>query len=77
MKAKALEMLKRKVYLTDLCDELTSEEEKELAELEKQFALIKDSLSEEDKNWMYRGFAGWYDKFMDMETKMFIKPRGG
>jgi len=77
MKEKALEMLKRKVYLADICDDLTPEEEKELKELDKDFEDIKANLSEEEKNWLYRGFAGWYDKFMDMETKMFIKPRGG
>lgn len=77
MKEKALEILKRKVYLSDVCDDLTANEEKELAELEGIFEDIKAGLSEDDKNWLYRGFAGWYDKFMGMETKMFIKPRGG
>jgi len=77
MKEKALEMLKRKVYLADICDDLTPDEEKELAGLDKNFEEIKATLSEDEKDWLYRGFAGWYDKFMDMETKMFIKPRGG
>lgn len=77
MKEKALELLKRKVYLADICDDLTEDEVRELAELDKTFEEIKAGLSEDDKNWLYRGFAGWYDKFMDMETKMFIKPRGG
>jgi len=77
MKEKALELLKRKVYLTDVCDELTPEEEAELAEAETCFEDLKAGLSEDEKNWLYREFAGWYDKFMDMETKMFIKPRGG
>lgn len=77
MKEKALELLKRKVYLSDVCDDLTPEEELELARTEKDFESAKSVLCEEDKNWLYRNFAGWYDKFMDMETKMFIKPRGG
>jgi len=77
MKEKALELLKRKVYLSDVCDDLTPDEELELCELETIFEKVKAGLSEEDKNWLYAGFAGWYDKFMDMETKMFIKPRGG
>lgn len=77
MKEKALELLKRKVYLADVCDDLTPEEEAELTELETSFEKVKAGLDEDEKNWLYRGFAGWYDKFMDMETKMFIKPRGG
>ncbi|ADD69709.1 hypothetical protein Dacet_2959 [Denitrovibrio acetiphilus DSM 12809] len=77
MRDKALAMLKRKIYLADICDELTCEEEAELAELDKDFENIKSALNEDDKNWLYDGFAVWYDKFMDMETKMFIKPRGG
>jgi hypothetical protein len=77
MREKALKLLKRKVYLSDICDELTMEEESELLAIESEFENIKNTLSEEDKNWLYAGFAGWYDKFMDMETKMFIKPRGG
>lgn len=77
MKEQALILLKRKVYLADVCDELTREEEAELAKVSAEFEEIKAILSEDDKNWLYAGFAGWYDKFMDMETKMFIKPRGG
>lgn len=77
MKYKALDMLKRKVYLADMCDELTCEEEKELSEIEVTFEELKSQLCEDDINWMYQAFAVWYDKFMDFETKMFIKPRGG
>jgi len=77
MKEKALALLKRKVYLADICDDLTPEEELELEGLEISFEKVKAGLSEEDKDWLYAGFAGWYSKFMDMETKMFIKPRGG
>ncbi|PLX70815.1 MAG: hypothetical protein C0602_04735 [Denitrovibrio sp.] len=77
MKEKALKLLKRKVYLADICDELTPSEEAELPMIEKEFEEIKAKLSEDEKNWLYAGFAGWYEKFMDMETKMFIKPRGG
>jgi hypothetical protein len=53
------------------------EEEAELASLETEFEEVKSQLSEDEKNWLYAGFAGWYDKLIDMETKMFIKPRGG
>jgi len=78
MKEGALEILKRKVYLSDVCgDDLTKEEQAELDKLERDFESMKSNLSEDEKNWLYAGFAGWYDKFMDMETKMFIKPRGG
>ncbi len=77
MREEALKQLKRKVYLADVCDELTAEEEIELAKLDVSFEKVKAGLSEDDKNWLYANFAGWYDKFMDMETKMFIKPRGG
>jgi len=78
MKEHALNMLKRKVYLADVCgDDLTKAEEAELALLEAEFEKAKSALSEDEKNWLYAGFAGWYDKFIDMETKMFIKPRGG
>lgn len=77
MKEEALKLLKRKVYLADVCEELTPEETEELAKLEIRFEAVKAGLNEEDKNWLYRGFAGWYDKFMNMETTMFVKPRGG
>jgi hypothetical protein len=77
VKYKALDILKRKVYLTDMCDDLTDDEILELEKLEAEFSELKSKMNEEDINWMYRGFAGWYDKFMDFETKMFIKPRGG
>ncbi|MGD9807583.1 MAG: hypothetical protein AB7E76_01400 [Deferribacterales bacterium] len=78
MKEHALKLLKRKVYLADVCgDDLTREEEAELASLETEFEEVKSQLSEDEKNWLYAGFAGWYDKLIDMETKMFIKPRGG
>ncbi|PLX68017.1 MAG: hypothetical protein C0603_07860 [Denitrovibrio sp.] len=77
MKEEALKQLKRKVYLADVCDELTPDEQDELSRLNVSFEEIKATLSEDEKNWLYAGFAGWYDKFMDMETKMFIKPRGG
>ena len=77
MKEEALKQLKRKVYLADVCDELTPDEAEELAQLEVSFEEIKTGLSEDEKDWLYAGFAGWYNKFMHMETTMFIKPRGG
>lgn len=77
MKYRALELFKRAVYLRDVCDELTPEEEIELKQADEEFNRIKKTLSEDELNWMYQGFAVWYDKFMDMETTMFIKPRGG
>lgn len=77
LKYRALDLLKRTVYLRDVCDELTEEEERELVSADEEFKSIKSRLSEDELNWMYQGFAVWYDKFMNMETTMFIKPRGG
>lgn len=50
MKEKALEILKRKVYLADVCGEdLSREEQTELETLTTEFEKVKSGLDEDEK----------------------------
>ena len=77
MKEKALEIRKQILPMKDAYDELDPEERIELKQLQKEHDDLYNALSDEDKAWYDEKFSVWYTQFLDIETKIFIKPCEG
>lgn len=77
MKEKALEIRKTILPMKDAYDELEPEDISELKRLQKEHDEIYASLSEEEKKWYADKFGAWYEQYLDMEAKVFIKPCEG
>lgn len=77
MKEKALELKKKILPMKEAIEELSIKERQELDSLEAEYSNQYDSLSEDDKKWVDSEFGVWYGKFLEVETKIFIKPCEG
>jgi hypothetical protein len=77
MKEKILEIRKQILPMKDAFEQLNIDEREELAKLQKEHDEGYDKLSEEDKAWYSDEFGTWYGKYLDVETKIFIKPGEG
>ena len=77
MKEKALALRKEILPMKDAYEELDPEERIELKKLQKEHDDLYNALSDEDKKWYDEHFSVWYAKFLDVETKIFIKPCEG
>jgi hypothetical protein len=77
MKEEALKIRKTILPMKDAYEELDPEERIELKELQKQHDDMYAKLSDADKQWYDSEFSVWYAKYLDIETKIFIKPSEG
>jgi len=77
MKEEALKIRKKILPMKDAYEELDPEERIELKQLQKEHDDMYSTLSDEDKKWYDSNFADWYAKYLDIETKIFIKPSEG
>jgi hypothetical protein len=77
MKEKALELRTDITRMKDSWEELTMSEREVVKNNEKKYSEIAAGLSEKDKEWVEDGFAAWYSKYLEVETKIFIKPCEG
>lgn len=77
MKEKALEIRKQILPMKDALEELSPEERDELKTLQKEHDELYEALSAEDKAWYNEKFGIWYYKYIEVETKIFIKPCEG
>lgn len=77
MKEKALEIRKQILPMKDAIDELSPDEREELNSLQKEHDDLYNALSEDDKAWYEDQFGRWYYKYIEVETKIFIKPCEG
>lgn len=77
MKETALEIRKKILPMKDAYEELDPEERMELKKLQKEHDDLYNALSEEDKKWYDDKFGTWYTQFLEVETKIFIKPCEG
>lgn len=77
MKEKALAIRKEILPMKDAYDELDPDERVELKKLQKEHDDLYNALSEEDKVWYENEFGQWYEKYLDIEAKIFIKPCEG
>lgn len=77
MKEKALEIRKQILPMKDAYEELDPDERAELKQLQKEHDNLYNALSEDDQKWYDERFASWYSEYLDVETKIFIKPCEG
>lgn len=77
MKEKALELKKDFTRMKDDWEVLTEAEKQVAREKEAEYGKIAASLSEEDLKWIEDGFGVWYGEYLNVETKIFIKPCEG
>ncbi|MGE4318405.1 MAG: hypothetical protein AB7E96_05810 [Deferribacterales bacterium] len=77
MKEKALEIRKQILPMKDAYEELDPEERIELKQLQKEHDELYSALSDADKKWYDDKFGTWYTQYLEVETKIFIKPCEG
>lgn len=77
MKEKALELRKDFTRMKDDWEELSEGEKQVARDSEKEYERLKEKLSAEDMNWLDNGFAAWYSEYLNVETKIFVKPCEG
>jgi hypothetical protein len=77
MKEKALDLKKDFTRMKDDWEVLTEAEKQVTRDREAEYDKIVSELSEADKKWIEEGFAKWYGEYLDVETKIFIKPCEG
>ncbi|QAR32299.1 hypothetical protein EP073_02460 [Geovibrio thiophilus] len=77
MKEKALELKKEFTRMKDDWEELTEGEKLVARDRETEYERLTENMSEADLKWIENGFAAWYSEYIDVETKIFIKPCEG
>lgn len=77
MKEKALDLRKKLTRLRDDWEELTDEEVTLTNDSQAEYDTIIKDLSEDDLKWIENRFSEWYAQYLDVETKIFIKPCEG
>ncbi len=77
MKEKALEIRKQILPMKDAYEELDPEERIELKKLQKEHDDLYATLSDADIKWYDDKFGTWYTQYLEVETKIFIKPCEG
>ena len=77
MKNKALELRKKTVRMKDEYEFLSMSEREKLKDMDSEYQQLISNLSEKDMNWLDDKFAEWYAKYLEVETKIFIKPCEG
>ena len=77
MKEKALEIRKEILPMKDVYEQLTLDEREELALKQEEHDKLYARLSDADKSWYEDNFAAWYTRYLEVETKIFIKPCEG
>jgi hypothetical protein len=77
MKERVLEIRKTILPMKDAYEQLNLDEREELAALQKEHDELYAKLSAEDAKWYEDQLGAWYGKYLDVETKIFIKPCEG
>jgi len=77
MKEKVLEIRKEILPMKDAYEQLTLDEREDLESKQKEHDELYAQLSDVDKDWYETSLANWYAKYLDVETKIFIKPCEG
>jgi len=77
MKERVLELRKEILPMKDAYEQLTLDERDELAVKQKEHDELYAKLGESDVQWYETELANWYAKYLDVETKIFIKPCEG
>jgi len=77
MKERALELRKEILQMKDAYEQLNLDEREELKTLQKEHDGILAGLNAEEHEWYEKHLAEWYAKYLDVETKIFIKPCEG
>jgi hypothetical protein len=74
---KVLELRKEILPMKDAYEQLTLDERDELESLQEKHDEMYSNLSKEDLKWYDDEFGKWYSKYLEIETKIFIKPCEG
>jgi len=77
MKERVLEIRKKILPMKDAFEQLNIDEREELATLQKEHDDMHEQLSDADKEWYDTELGIWYEKYLAIETKIFIKPCEG
>lgn len=77
MKERVLEMRKQILPMKDEYEFLNYDEREELKHIQEEHDYHFAQLSEEDVKWYEDELAKWYSRYLDVETKIFIKPCEG
>jgi len=77
MKEEALKIKKKILPLKDAFEELEPHEQEELSRLQEKHDALYNALNDVDRQWYDNAFADWYAMYLDVETKIFIKPGEG
>jgi hypothetical protein len=77
MKERVLELRKDILPMKDAYEQLTLDERDELAHKQKEHDELYAKLNNADVEWYETELANWYAKYLDVETKIFIKPCEG
>ncbi|WP_041223628.1 hypothetical protein [Deferribacter desulfuricans] len=77
MKEKYLELKKIVVEMSDCYEFLTISEREELKKYKTELQNLETELSPADMDWVDNEFQKWYEKYIMMETLVFIKPKAG
>lgn len=77
MKERALEIRKEILPMKDAYEQLTLDEREELKVLQKEHDELLLGFTADEHEWYERQLAEWYAKYLDVETKIFIKPCEG
>lgn len=77
MKERVLEIRKEILPMKDAFEQLSLDEREELEAKQKEHDELYGQLSEADGDWYETELANWYAKYLDVETKIFIKPCEG
>lgn len=77
MKERVLEIRKQILPMKDAVEQLTLDEREELKNLQEEHDGLLVQLTAEEHEWYEKHLAEWYAKYLDVETKIFIKPCEG
>ncbi|MGA1861529.1 hypothetical protein OWM07_01390 [Deferribacter thermophilus] len=77
MKERYLELKKKIVEMSDCYEFLTISERDELKNYKVELEQLKSSLTQLDLEWIDNEFKKWYERYVMMETLVFIKPHAG
>ncbi|WP_022851065.1 hypothetical protein [Limisalsivibrio acetivorans] len=77
MKERALELRKEIVHMKDAWEELTIGERNVVEDMEKELDKLTSDMNDIDRQWVENEFGKWYEKYLEVETKVFIKPHEG
>ncbi|MGA1846568.1 hypothetical protein [Deferribacter abyssi] len=77
MKKRYFELKKIVVEMNDSYEFLTVGEREDLKNYQKEMNMLKSKLSDKELAWVDERFKEWYEKYIMMETLVFIKPKSG